>query len=177
MRNLQKLFSMAMLVCMAVTLFSCSKDDEELGVEAGIVGKWEISSLEQLINGQSPSTFVEQMAKSLGISVEEFEEEYGDFSTFKAEVEGIMEFKDNKTFFQNIEGQTSEGIWSAGEDRMLEMRYKDEESSEIETETHTYNVKSLTSNSAALSQKDIDAEEIGGKEMDVEFEFIIHLKK
>ena len=164
---------MTMLVCMAITLFSCSKDEEELGVEAGIVGKWEISSVEELVNGQSTEKFVEQMAKQLGISVEEFEDEYGDFNGFEDEVQGTFEFKDDKTYAETINDDEGEGTWSAGENRTLEVKYKNEAGYEI----YTYDVKTLKSNRASLSLAGTDKEEFGGSEMDVHFEFIVHLKK
>ena len=164
---------MAMLVCMAVALFSCSKDEEELGVEAGIVGKWEISSIEELVNGQSPDKFVEQMAQQLGISVEEFEDKYGDFNEYEDEVEGTIEYKDDKTFCEHIEDdEKAKGTWSAGENRTLKMKYAGETTYEV-----TYDVKSLKSNNASLSISFTDTEEIGDEEMEIDFEVIIHLKR
>lgn len=52
MKNLQKLFSMAMLVCMAVAMFSCSKDDEETAyIEDDLIGSWTISNAEITLIG------------------------------------------------------------------------------------------------------------------------------
>ena len=54
MKNLQKLFSMAMLVGLTVTMFSCSKDDEvAVFAEADIMGTWRISSSDLKLNGVS----------------------------------------------------------------------------------------------------------------------------
>ena len=45
---------MAMLVCMAVAMFSCSKDEEEaVFAEADIMGTWTISSQDYKVNGES----------------------------------------------------------------------------------------------------------------------------
>lgn len=47
MKNLQKLFSMTMLVCMAIAMFSCSKDEEEIVVtEADVMGTWNVTSVD-----------------------------------------------------------------------------------------------------------------------------------
>lgn len=173
MKNWQRMFSMAMLVCVAVATFSCSKDGEELGVEAGIVGKWEISSVEELIDGQSPEKFVEQMAQQLGITVEEFEEEYGDFASFANDVQGTLEFKDDKTFTEVINDDEERGSWNAGSDRTLEMKYEDEFGYQI----YTLDVRTLKSNSASLSFSHTDEEEIGDSEMEINFEVILHLKR
>jgi hypothetical protein len=52
MKNLQKLFSMAMLVCMAVAMFSCSKDDEEITYsDDSLIGEWTIIDAEIKIIG------------------------------------------------------------------------------------------------------------------------------
>ena len=173
MKNLQKLFSMTMLVCMAVAMFSCSKDEEELGVEAGIVGKWEISSIENLVNGQSPDRFVTQMAQQLGISVEEFEEEYGDFDGFDEEVSEIFQFNEDQTYVEIINDNKGEGTWSAGVDRTLEVKYENAAG----YETYVYDVKTLKSDRASLSLSGTDKERIGDSEMDINFEFIVHLKR
>ena len=48
---------MAMLVCMAVTLFSCSKDDEEVTyTKDDLVGTWKITSIETDVIGADGGT-------------------------------------------------------------------------------------------------------------------------
>ena len=47
MKNLQKLFSMAMLVCLTLAMFSCSKDEDEIVVtEADVMGEWSVTSVD-----------------------------------------------------------------------------------------------------------------------------------
>lgn len=52
MKNLQKLFSLALLVGMAMTLFSCNKDDEEIAyTENNLIGAWTILTAEITVIG------------------------------------------------------------------------------------------------------------------------------
>lgn len=52
MKNLQKLFSMTLLVCMAVAMFSCSKDDEEVSyTQDDLIGNWSVLSSEMATIG------------------------------------------------------------------------------------------------------------------------------
>ncbi|WKN44109.1 copper resistance protein NlpE N-terminal domain-containing protein [Tunicatimonas pelagia] len=61
MKNLQKLFSSALTLCLAITLFSCGNDDEEaIFAEADLMGEWTVSSTEINIPGMDLPA--EQMA-------------------------------------------------------------------------------------------------------------------
>ena len=165
MKNLQKLFSMTMLVCMAVAMFSCSKDDEEnLDVEVGIVGEWKIESTEMLINGQSYDAYIEQAAKQAGMDVEAFQEFFGE----AFEVEGDFRFMEDKKFDGEVEGETIEGVWSA-DGKKLVLEYEEDG----EQESEEFIVKSLDSSSAVLSSTEVEEE--GG--VKIEIESILRLKK
>lgn len=158
---------MAMLMCMAVALLSCSKDDEELGVEAGIVGKWEIASVDVLINGQDFSQYAEEMAKAMGITVEEFKDDFGDE---EINVKGNIEFKSDKSFTAEFDGGKSSGTWSAGDNRTLVMDYAGNSSDDVEK----YTVVSLKKSSASLSIVD-NGDEWNGE--GIKYEMILRLKK
>ena len=76
--------------------------------------------MEEPVNGQTPEKFVEEMAQQLGITTEEFKDEYGDFSYSVGNVQGNLEFKEDETYVEVINGDERKGTWSAGSDRMLE---------------------------------------------------------
>ena len=73
MKIVQKLFSMAMLMCMAITMFSCSKDEEEaIFAEADLMGKWEITSSDYLMNGvpfESGEGFIVRYEEGIKFSI------------------------------------------------------------------------------------------------------------
>ena len=176
MKNLQKLFSMAMLVCMAVTMFSCSKDDEELGVEAGIVGKWKVTSTETIVNGMSADAFIKQLAEQTGVSEEEVRNnDYLDYENSNEDAGTIVEFSSDNSLIvkENDDEDNSEGTWRAGENRTVIMKFTNEYgSSEI-----TYDVKSLKSNTATLSIKEERVVEFMEEEFEIEDEYLIHMKR
>lgn len=159
---------MAMLVCMTATLFSCSKDEEELSIESGIVGIWEVSSVEILVDGKSEDTFVKEMVEITNLSKAEIMELYdlGD-----DESEGNIEFRKDKKYFTEDEegGYDERGTWRSGENKALIL--------DLETYSVEFTVKSLKSNAAILSIVRTQNEEIEGKEYNVEMEQLIYLKK
>ena len=166
MKNLQKLFSIAMLVALVATLFSCSKDEEaEIDTEAGIIGKWEITSTQLLLNGQNPDNF----AQVLGMTPEEFRKAY-ELDGIEVE-DGSMEFMSDKRF--EAEGGYGEGkgTWSVDANKSLVMDY--DGSDAVITNTIT----SLTANSATLSTKDQRVTELAGNDFTVNIEYITNLKK
>ena len=164
---------MAMLVCLAIAMFSCSKDDEELGVEAGIVGEWEVVSNEQLINGKDALTFIEEFAEQTDQSVEDLKERF-DYEEDDTEgVGAIIVFNSDNTF-EEKDDDTSKGTWRAGEDRTLIMQYKDEF---VEYEI-TYGVKSLNSDNASLSLAyDETTEDLDGNEYELTFEYVARIER
>ena len=170
MKIVQKLFSMAMLMCMAITMFSCSKDEEEdLAVEVGIIGKWEIESTEMLINGQNIESFITQLAEQTGRSEEELKEEY---SHEEEDGKGTFEFKSDKTFLGKKEDSStaSKGVWAAGENRSLIIQYEGQE--EV-----TLTVTSLKSDKATLVFTYENIETFGDTEYKFTYERFTHLKK
>ena len=94
MKNLQKLFSMAMLVCLTVTLFSCSKDEEEaVFAEADIMGSWTITQTEgddDSFNFYQKKTTFEFMEDSKYTANKKF-------NGVEYSQEGTWELKDGKT--------------------------------------------------------------------------------
>ena len=158
---------MAMLVCMAVALFSCSKDEEEeLDIETGIVGNWESTSADLLINGMSIDEFAKQIAQISDSSEEDIKEEYG-----IGELKSTYEFTEDNNFTETIEGEgTSKGTWKVGPNRMITLTYSQGHPSEFQ-------VKSLKSNSATIVFVDTDSEMDNGQELDVKLEYYLYLKK
>lgn len=161
MKNLQKLFSMAMLGCMAAALFSCSKDEEEnFDVEVGIVGEWEIESSEMLINGQSYDAYIEQAAQQAGMSADDFKDSFG----ATLDTEGNFHFMEDKKFTGTIEGDSMVGTWSAN-DKKLILEYGDGDDQE-------FIVKSLNSNKAILSIQDLE-----GITPELKIEILLHIER
>ncbi len=157
-----------MLMGMAMTLFSCSKDEEELGIETGIVGVWEVSSVEILVDGKTSDTFIKEMIQATNLSEAEIIELYdlGD-----EESEGNIEFRKDKKYFTEDEegGYDERGTWRSGENKALIL--------DLETYSVEFTVKSLKSNAAILSIMSNQTDEIEGKEYNVELEQLIYLKK
>ena len=93
MKNVQKLFSMAMLMCMAITMFSCSKDEEEtIFAEADLMGEWTITQTEgddDSFNFYRKESTYEFMADNKYTS----EREYGQ----KFTMEGTWKLESGKT--------------------------------------------------------------------------------
>ena len=151
-----------MLVCMAVAMLSCSKDEEEnLDVVVGIIGDWEIESSEMLVDGQSLDTYVENAARQAGISIEDYKESFGDVF---GDVEGSFKFMEDKKFTGKIEDDAIAGTWSA-DGKALTLSYDDGDNQE-------YLVKSLNSTNAILSTKDLE-----GLAPELKMEFLYHIKK
>ena len=158
MKNVQKLFSMAMLVCMAITMFSCSKDEEEdLAVEVGIIGQWEIESTETLINGQS----IAKIAEQAGMSEEEYKKSFG----MAFDQEGEFNFMEDKKFEGEYEGSDIAGTWKA-DGKTLILEYEDGDQRE-------FVVKSLKSTTGALSS----IETVSAGQVESKTETILHIEK
>ena len=50
---------------MTAVLFSCSKDDEEISVEAGIIGTWTVASVDVEFDGKSFESYIDEIIAQL----------------------------------------------------------------------------------------------------------------
>ena len=86
---------MAMLVCLAVAMFSCNKDDEEIAyTEADLIGAWTVSSIESVAIAGDTKTET--------------------FSTLAYDEDAIFTIEEDKTYsITDEEGDTiyREGEW------------------------------------------------------------------
>ena len=142
MKNVQKLFSMAMLMCMAITMFSCSKDEEEtIFAEADIVGNWEITSSDYLVNGASfesgegftvgyeeGTEFSIMDDKSYTIASEEYTYEEGNW-TFEGKntITIVDSNKETKKYEVRSLSKESATFYSSSVDNSLGVEIKSEE--------------------------------------------------
>ncbi|MGB3589975.1 MAG: lipocalin family protein [Tunicatimonas sp.] len=178
MKNLQKLFSTTLVVCLAITLFSCNKDDEQLSTEVGIIGKWQIESADIIIDGKSYEDYIEESinelkqqlgsnySEEMGDAVRESLEEFDADSAFE---NTTIEFKSDKTVIVTDEDDSGTGTWVA-DGKQLTINFEDE--------SQKYTVRSLTNSRASLSIDggfdDIEMEEA---DLPMATEMILNLKK
>ncbi|MEK6476439.1 hypothetical protein WJR50_02855 [Catalinimonas sp. 4WD22] len=133
----KNVLSLMLLSFMAVSLFSCSKDDEDFDVQVGIIGEWSLASADILIEGKS----MQEYAKDAGISEEQLE--FFDFSEFESETK--FDFQENGVLvMKDSEGEMNSS-WSADK-KTLTITEGDYDI--------VYNVKSLSDTKAVLSYKD-----------------------
>ena len=131
MKNVQKLFSMAMLMCMAITMFSCSKDEEEaIFAEADLMGEWKITSSDYLVNG---APF-----------------ESGEGFTVGYEEGAKFSIMDDKSYTIASEEYTyEEGTWTFDEKNIITTVNSNKE-------TKKYEVRSLNKESATFYSSSVD---------------------
>ena len=130
---------MAVLVCMAVAMFSCSKDDEEaVFAEADIMGTWTISSSDLKVNGVSDesisSWYVEgsilkiMEEKEYEVSKDDYIYERGSWSFDGKSTLTLTDSDDEATPFQikslNNEAAT---LYSSVEESFLGVELKSEQ--------------------------------------------------
>lgn len=140
----KNVLSLMLLSFMAVSLFSCSKDDEDFDVQVGIIGKWRVESVERILDDKS----VEDYAKTVSLSDEELSEIY--FGDFKGRTD--IEFQEGFVFLmKDGENETTE-VWSNEDQSIYISDYaSDSNSSPWE---YWYHVKSLTEDRAVLMYDD-----------------------
>lgn len=163
MKNSQKLFSLAMLVCLTVAMFSCSKDEEEgVDIAAGIVGQWEIESTELLLAGTPVESYIEQTAQQSGLPVETIKATLGD--ALDLDLQGNFHFTEDNKFTGTLGKEEMEGTWATEGQNLILTDSKGVEQKFV--------VKSLKEDSAMLSQTSTQ----GDGATAVESEVILHIK-
>ncbi|MEM6845407.1 MAG: hypothetical protein AAF944_03500 [Bacteroidota bacterium] len=178
MKNLQKLFSTTLIACLAVTLFSCSDDDEQLSTEVGIIGQWTVESAEMTIDGKSLETFVEesinQLKTQLGDNFDDemaelLQESFSELDLSEEFENTTLEFKEDKTAIVTDEDGTESGTWSAN-DKELTITF--------DNDSQKYTVRSLTDNNASLSTSlEFEGMELEGVDSSTSIEILMNLKK
>ncbi len=178
MKNLQKLFSTTLVVCLAITLFSCDKEDEQLSTEVGIVGKWQIESTDIMIDGKSYEAYIEESISELKQQLgDNYSETMGDairasldeFDPNSAFENTTIEFKSDKTVIVTDEDGSGTGTWVA-DGKQLTINFDDE--------SQKYTVRSLTNSQASLAMDGgFDDIEIEDADLPMTTEMILNLKK
>lgn len=109
---------------MTAVLFSCSKDDEEISVEAGIVGTWTVASVDVEFDGKSFESYIDEIiaqleAQGAELTEDEKEEMRKGFEEFDmgSEVENEMvnttiQFKEDNSVITTSEDGSENGTWS-----------------------------------------------------------------
>jgi len=151
MKNFQKLLSTTLVLFLAITSFSCSKDDEEIATEVGVIGVWTVQSADITLDGKSLTSYIEesinQMKSQLG---QQYSDEMGEafaesFESFdmSGEFEGnTIEFKsENNVVIVTDEDGSEEGTWSLS-DKLITVT--------IDGDSQTFEVRSMTSSTAAF---------------------------
>ncbi|MEO0333528.1 MAG: hypothetical protein AAF223_17895, partial [Bacteroidota bacterium] len=172
------LFSTALVTCLAVALFSCSNDDEQISTEVGIIGQWTVESADMTIDGKSLETFIEEsindLKTQLGDNYDDqmaalLEESFEDFDLSEEFENTTIEFKEDKTAIVTDEDGTQNGTWSAN-DKELTITF--------DNDSQKYTVRSLTGNNASLSTSlEFEDMELEGVDASTLVEIVMNLKK
>lgn len=170
----KSLSSLLLGLLVTVTLFSCNKDDEEISVEAGIVGTWAVESTDVTLDGKSLEAYVEEAIAQLKDQMgENYSDEMGTqfeemFTSFdmSEEMEGIIiTFAEDKTVTVTDNNIVENGTWSVS-GNTLTVTIDDPQ---------TFEVRSITSSRAALYSS-FDETEFD-QSSSIKIESIINLKK
>lgn len=169
---------------MTAVLFSCSKDDEEISVEAGIVGTWTVASVDVEFDGKSFESYLddliaqmeEQGAEFTEAEKEEMKKGFEEFN-MESEVESEMlnttiQFREDNSVVTTDDDGSAPGTWSLnGNDLTVT----------IDNEPQTFEVRNMTKSQASLRapfdlEMDSDEEGSMGSTLPL-IELIVNLKK
>lgn len=136
----KNVLSLMLLSFMAVSLFSCSKDDEDFDVQVGIIGEWTLESAETTFGGKT----LQEYAKETGATEEELKY-LEEINLSGLELTSKLNFQENGVLVIQESGSDINGTWSAEKNTLT-----------VTEDDHTveYNVKSLSDTKAVLSYED-----------------------
>ncbi|MEM9671465.1 MAG: hypothetical protein ACFB15_22715 [Cyclobacteriaceae bacterium] len=170
--------SWALGLLLTFTLFSCSKEDEQLSTEVGIIGKWTVQSADLMIDGKSYESYVEesinQLKQQLGenysdVMGDEIEDLFADFDPSSEFENTTIEFLSDKTAIVTDEDGSQNGTWAADGKQLIVT---------FDNDTQEFTVRSLTSSEASLAMSsEFDDLDIEGMGIQNTLEVILNLKK
>ncbi|MDF9800038.1 hypothetical protein OKW21_005301 [Catalinimonas alkaloidigena] len=136
----KNVLSLMLLSMMVVSLFSCSKDEEDFDVQVGIIGEWTLESAETTFGGKTLQEYVEETGAN-----EEEREYLEEINLSGFELAARLNFQEQGLLVIQESGSDTNGSWSA-EKQTLTVTEGDH--------TVEYKVKSLSDTKAVLSYED-----------------------